>query len=147
MATKNHGRFGMPLEGLTTRTYSSLPISKMSPTTSRTNHQVGSSGGTWHDEGRYKRSGWLGIQWVVKTFNYKNPKSKARNGAWMMHEYDLVANDIVGTPTVTVVCRLRKKQPGRKRRLDDEEESDDDMDKNCKRSTCDRVAMSTTTVS
>ncbi|CAK7338392.1 unnamed protein product [Dovyalis caffra] len=107
----------------------------MSLTTSRTNRQVGSFGDTWHDEGRNKWSEWLGIQWLVKIFNYKNPKSKAQNGAWMMHEYNLVANDIVSTPTTTVACHLRKKQPKRKRQLDDEEKGDDDMDKNCKRST------------
>ncbi|CAK7338396.1 unnamed protein product [Dovyalis caffra] len=101
----------------------------MSPTTSRTNCLVGSSDGTWHDEGRNKRSGWLGIRWLVKIFNYKNPKSKAHNGAWMMHEYNLVANDI--------------KQPKRKRRLDDEEEGDDGMDKNSKRSMGDQLAIST----
>ncbi|CAK7327746.1 unnamed protein product [Dovyalis caffra] len=122
-------------------------LKKMKQSAPRTHRQVGSSAGTWHDEGRNKRCEWLGIQWLVKIFTYENPKSTIQNGAWMMHEYSLLPNDIVGTPTTTVVCRLRKKKPKRKRQLDDEEESDDDMDKNRKRSKADQLAISTITVS
>ncbi|CAK7327762.1 unnamed protein product [Dovyalis caffra] len=122
-------------------------LKKMKQSAPRTHRQVGSSAGTWHDEGRNKRCEWLGIQWLVKIFTYENPKSTTQNGAWMMHEYSLLPNDIVGTPTATVVCRLRKKKPKRKRGLDNEEEGDDDMAKNRKRSKADQLAISTTAVS
>ncbi|CAK7338418.1 unnamed protein product [Dovyalis caffra] len=103
-------------------------LKKMSPIISRTNRQVGSSGGTWQDEGRNKRSGWL-------------------ENSVACQDIQLQESQIQGsecTPTATIVCRLRKKKPKRKRQLDYEEE---DMDKNCKRSMGDRLAMSTTFVS
>ncbi|CAK7324031.1 unnamed protein product [Dovyalis caffra] len=115
-------------------------LKKMSPTTSRTNRLVGSSDGTWHDERRNKRSGWLGIRVACQDIQLQ--ESQIQGSEWCLDDAR------IQTLLLMILSALySKKQPKRKRQLDDEEEGDDGMDKNNKRFTGDRLAMSTTVVS